>query len=390
MAGPITKCASGPPLRMASALRPLALLALLLTAATAANAATVVTFNPDGSLSFDGYTLKTDGTVVDSKGKPVTPTENADGSKTVASVYTAYPNGTLTAPGVALYTQPPTGLTVGTTTLLSDGSVTDSTGMLLFGTVNPDKSYTVGDVTGWSNGTIVGPGGVVVNTGIPFSVDPTTGIVSGAQPPAAPPAPPPAPEPVEKVTTVITINGDRSLSFDGYTLLKNLTVLDSSGNVVTPTANADGSYTVASVYSAYPNKTLTAPGVTLVFTDLIKITVGKTSFFSDGAVLDQDGNPVYGTVKKDGSWVVGDFTGWNNGTLVGSNGATIHTGLQYAADPSTGIISTLTPSPPPAPSSPPAPKPAGEFDLEASGSASNALPSFVTAVMALVAPFLLL
>ncbi|GJP59620.1 hypothetical protein CLOP_g13207 [Closterium sp. NIES-67] len=367
---------------MASALLRLAVLALLVAAACAA---TVVTFNKDGSLSFDGYTLLTDGSVVDAKGKPVAVTTNADGSLSVAGVYSAFPNGTLTAPGVAIYTGDLVGLTMGTTTLYADGTVTDATGSPLFGTVNPDKSYTVGDVTGWANGTVVGPDGVVVNTGLPLSVDPTTGMVNGISPPAAAPAPAPAaPAPPVKVDTVITINPDRTLSFAGYKLLKNVTVLDANGAVATPAANADGSITIGGVYTAYPNKTLIAPGVTVTFGELIKITVGSTSVFSDGSVLDAAGDALYGTVGKDGSFSVGDFKlGWSNGSFVANNGAVVHTNLQLAADPATGIISVLTPSPPPAPtaSPPPPPKPA---------SARAAPASFVAAAVALAAPFLLL
>ncbi|GJP42154.1 hypothetical protein CLOM_g1751 [Closterium sp. NIES-68] len=335
---------------------------------------TVLTINADGSLSFGPgvaqYTLQRNGTVVDSTGAPVTPTANPDGSYTVDGVYTGYPNGTL-----------------------AGGKILDKAGQPIEPTVNEDGSVTAGDMTGWSNGTIVGSNGAVLNTGMQLTMNSkgvigvivslggnSDGSIRIASPQATPSSPTPTPgsptpstpSPTPsgpKGATTLTFNPDGSLTFDQYTLKPDGSVVDSTGAAVPFTTNSDGSYTVAGLYTAYTNGTLTAPGITITTGASGKsITIGKTTLLADGTIVDAaTGTPIQLKVNAaDKSVTAGDLTGWENGTIVGSNGAVVHSGLRLTLN-ADGTISAAPASPSPSPPSPPPlhcpppPRPAGSL-----------------------------
>ncbi|GJP33170.1 hypothetical protein CLOM_g17733 [Closterium sp. NIES-68] len=359
---------------------------------------TVLTINADGSLSFGPgvaqYTLQRNGTVVDSTGAPVTPTANPDGSYTVDGVYTGYPNGTLAGPGIAIHTGDNPGFTIGMTTLLlKGGKILDKAGQPIEPTVNEDGSVTAGDMTGWSNGTIVGSNGAVLNTGMQLTMNSkgvigvivslggnSDGSIRIASPQATPSSPTPTPgsptpstpSPTPsgpKGATTLTFNPDGSLTFDQYTLKPDGSVVDSTGAAVPFTTNSDGSYTVAGLYTAYTNGTLTAPGITITTGASGKsITIGKTTLLADGTIVDAaTGTPIQLKVNAaDKSVTAGDLTGWENGTIVGSNGAVVHSGLRLTLN-ADGTISAAPASPSPSPPSPPPstapppPRPAGSL-----------------------------
>ncbi|GJP54358.1 hypothetical protein CLOM_g13457 [Closterium sp. NIES-68] len=377
---------------------------------------TVLTINADGSLSFGPgvaqYTLQRNGTVVDSTGAPVTPTANPDGSYTVDGVYTGYPNGTLAGPGIAIHTGDNPGFTIGTTTLLlKGGKILDKAGQPIEPTVNEDGSVTAGDMTGWSNGTIVGSNGAVLNTGMQLTMNSkgvigvivslggnSDGSIRIASPQATPSSPTPTPgsptpstpSPTPsgpKGATTLTFNPDGSLTFDQYTLKPDGSVVDSTGAAVPVTTNSDGSHTVAGLYTAYTNGTLTAPGITITTGASGKsITIGKTTLLADGTILDAaTGTPIQPKVNAaDKSVTAGDLTGWENGTIVGSNGAVVHSGLRLTLN-ADGTISAAPASPSPSPPSPPSstapppPRPAGSL-----ASPATALTAVITVALGLL------
>ncbi|CAI5938031.1 unnamed protein product [Closterium sp. NIES-65] len=161
-------------------------------------------YNPTAnSLTFgNSYTVTWSETekltsAVDSTGGKFKGTNNRDGSSTIDGVYTAYGYGTLTGSGIVVFISGPTaGFTMGKTTFLKNATIVDASGTPVVSTANADWSYTAGDLTGWSNGTIVGPTGASIYLGAPLTLN-SDGTVtfasnsggSGSAPSAAPPAP---------------------------------------------------------------------------------------------------------------------------------------------------------------------------------------------------------
>ncbi|CAI5485396.1 unnamed protein product [Closterium sp. Naga37s-1] len=270
--------------------------------------------------------------VVDWNGAPVAPTYNADGSATVAG-YTAYPNGTVIGPGgLSIYLQGSSSdplFSMGTTTVLRNGTIVDGSGKKLVPTKNPkgDGSYTAGDLTGWPrNGLIIGSGGAVINAGVPLTLT-ADGSIAFA-PHVAVPVP----------GAAISANpATHSLSFGYYTLCLNgteMSLLDSSRNPVQPTTNPDGSRYLGG-YTLYKNGTITAPGGIAIDTvgPNAGLRVGRTTvLIVNGTVLDGSGAKIMPTgPNEDGSYSAGDVKGWANGTIIDTNtGVVLYAGAPLA------------------------------------------------------------
>ncbi|CAI6007601.1 unnamed protein product [Closterium sp. NIES-65] len=175
-------------------------LALLLLAVTISTSAvtttkhgTLIISNADRSLTVDNYTIHGK-TIVDNETKAIVkPKKNPDGSLTVEGKYTWYPNGTIVAPGVTIavagkasYVQ------IAKTKLFGiDGVARDATTNNVIPWIEDDaaKTFTAGDITGWSNGTFLGSNGVVLRTRLRFK--PSNGTRGGGST-ASPPPPKPA------------------------------------------------------------------------------------------------------------------------------------------------------------------------------------------------------
>ncbi|CAI5502759.1 unnamed protein product [Closterium sp. Naga37s-1] len=311
-------------------------------------------FGPGYTVSVSPATNPPSLAVVDWKGAPVALTYNADGSATVAG-YTAYQNGTVTGPGgLSIYLQSSSTdplFSVGTTTVLKNGTIVDGSGRKLVPTRNPngDGSYTAGDLTGWPNGFIIGSCGAVIYAGAPLTVT-ADGSVAFA-PRAAYPVP----------GAAISANpATRSLFFGGYTVLlsgtgpifgtgpcNKLSLLDSTGQPVTTTTNPDGSRSLGD-YTLYKNGTIAAPGGRIAIDTAgpnAGLRVGRTTVLVNGTVLDGSGAKITPTGPNgDGSYSAGDVKGWANGTIIDTNsGVVLYAGapLALTAD---GRVTLASPS----------------------------------------------
>ncbi|CAI5485394.1 unnamed protein product [Closterium sp. Naga37s-1] len=316
-------------------------------------------------------------TVVDSTGAPVAPISNADGSATVAG-YTAYPNGTITGPGgLSIYIGAGDALVaMGTTTALKNGTIVDGSGMKLVPSKNADGSYTAGGMTGWSNGTIVGSGGAVINAGAPLTLT-ADGSIAFA-PRLATPAP----------GAAISLDpASRSLSFGGYTVTVSLSgdklsLVDSTGKPVATTPNPDGSRSLGD-YMLYRNGTIAAPGGIAIHSagPNAGLRVGTTTVLMNGTILDSTGAKIVPTgPNEDGSYSAGDVKGWANGTIIDTNTASPPTDASPPPAGSTSPPAGST-SPPAGASTPaappPPPKTAGLF-----ASPATALTALITLALA--------
>ncbi|CAI5482856.1 unnamed protein product [Closterium sp. Yama58-4] len=272
-----------------------------------------VQLGPEYSVSLNPATDPPSLAIVDYNGRPVAPTYNADGSATVAG-YTAHRNGTITGPGgLAIYLGAGNALfSMGTTTVLKNGTIVDGSGKKLVPTKRPDGSYTAGDLTGWpSIGIIIGSGGAVINAGAPLTV-----TVDGSVAFALDVAPIPLPG------VAISVNpATRSLRFGGYTLLLNgnkPSLLDCLSRPVRTTANPDGSLSLGN-YTLYKNGTIAAPDGIAIDTvgPNTGLRVGTTTVLINGTVLDGSGAKITPTgPNEDGSYSAGDVKGWTNGTII--------------------------------------------------------------------------
>ncbi|CAI5484242.1 unnamed protein product [Closterium sp. Yama58-4] len=236
---------------------------------------------------------------VDSHGAPLKAVKNpADGSVTVDGAYTAYPNGTLTGPGIVIVISGTTaGFSMGKTTFLKSGTIVDASGKPVVPTANADGSYTAGDLKGWSNGTIVGPGASIY-LGAPLTLNPngTVGFVAASS----------------NYSYNPTAN---SLTFgNNYTVTwseteKLTSAVDSTGGKLKGTNNRDGSSTIDGVYTAYGNGTLTGSGIVIVISGpTAGFTMGKTTFLKNATIVDASGTPVVSSANADGSYTAGGAT----------------------------------------------------------------------------------
>ncbi|CAI5502757.1 unnamed protein product [Closterium sp. Naga37s-1] len=303
----------------------------------------ILSLGPGYTVSVNAATNPPSLSVVDWNGAPVAPTYNADGSATVAG-YTAYQNGTVTGPGgLTIYLQGSSSdplFSMGTTTVLRNGTIVDGSGKKLVPTKNPkgDGSYTAGDMTGWPrNGLIIGSGGAVINAGAPLTLT-ADGSVAFA-PRVAVPVP----------GVAISANpATRSLSFGGYTLWltgTNLSLLDSSSKPVQTTTNPDGSRSVDGC-TLYKNGTIAAPGGIAIDTagPNAGLRVGRTTVLVNGTVLDGTGAKIVLIRNEDGSYSAGDVKWWGNVTIVvTSTGVVLYAGalLTVTAD---GRVALASPS----------------------------------------------
>ncbi|CAI5485356.1 unnamed protein product [Closterium sp. Naga37s-1] len=189
-------------------------LALLLLAVTISTSAvtttkhgTLIISNADRSLTVDNYTIHGK-TIVDNETKAIVkPKKNPDGSLTVEGKYTWYPNGTIVAPGVTIavagkasYVQ------IAKTKLFGiDGVARDAATNNVIPWIEDDaaKTFTAGDITGWSNGTFLGSNGVVLRTRLRFKPSNGTrgGGSTGAPSPSPAPSPIPSPSPAPSPST---------------------------------------------------------------------------------------------------------------------------------------------------------------------------------------------
>ncbi|CAI5482472.1 unnamed protein product [Closterium sp. Yama58-4] len=118
---------------------------------------------------------------------------------------------------------------------------------------------------------------------------------------------------------------EASITVGGYTAFSNGTVYDSSGKAVTPTKNADGSQTVGG-YTLYSNGTITGPDGQVLYgtgADGSK-KIGGTVVYPNGTYADSSGKLVQPVPNADGTAsTIGDLTYYKNGTYVSTKGPVI-------------------------------------------------------------------
>ncbi|CAI6007599.1 unnamed protein product [Closterium sp. NIES-65] len=315
---------------------------------------------------------------VDSHGAPLKFVNNPDGSVTVDKVYTAYPNGTLTGPGIVIVTSGPTaGFSMGKTRFLENGTIVDASGKKVTPTLNTDGSYTAGDLKGWSNGTIVGPTGASIYLGAPLALTPDGSIGFVA---------PSSSYSYKSTTNSLTFGKNCTVTWSetGFT-----SAVDSTGATLKGFKNlTDGSVTVDGAYTAYTNGTLIGPGIIVVVNGpTAGFSMGKTTLLKNGTIVGASGKPVAPTANADGSYTAGELRGWSNGTIVGPTGASIYLGAPLTLNPN-GIITfasnsgasgsapSASPSPSAAPSSAaPSPSAAPSSAAPPSAAPSSAAPA---------------
>ncbi|CAI5484916.1 unnamed protein product [Closterium sp. Yama58-4] len=118
------------------------------------------------SISFGGYTVYDNGTIVDASGAAVTPTVKADESVSIGG-YTRYSNGTVTDPNGSVILAVRSGsYVIGSTIMYENDTFTDLSGNVVRPVWNGPYSVTAGDLTLWGNGTVTSTkSGVVIHTG---------------------------------------------------------------------------------------------------------------------------------------------------------------------------------------------------------------------------------
>ncbi|CAI5482853.1 unnamed protein product [Closterium sp. Yama58-4] len=112
----------------------------------------------------------------------------------------------------------------------------------------------------------------------------------------------------------------------------SLAVVDWKGAPVAPTYNADGSAMVAGYTAYPNGTVTGPGGLTIYLqgfsSDAALFTVGATTVLRNGTIVDSSGRKLV-PVKNpngDGSYTAGDLTGWPNGFIIGSGGAVINAG----------------------------------------------------------------